>query len=242
VIRWLLVAAALGGLWLLAGRDWGDALTPAAAQAGASARLAGPLPVRVVNVLDGDSLRVTDGDRELEVRLHGIDAPEYGQPGSAAAHAALRKLTRGGTLTLTPVTIDRFGRTVGELHRDGQHLNRTLVAEGHAWVFRRFAEDPALLRAEAQARAAERGLWGQPSPMPPWEWRDRQAAATAKPPREDPAAPCLIKGNVSSRGERIYHVPGQEYYEATRISPRKGERWFCTEAEARAAGWRRARD
>ncbi|MGZ2483157.1 hypothetical protein ACVITL_001680 [Rhizobium pisi] len=52
---------------------------------------------------------------------------------------------------------------------------------------------------------------------------------------------CNIKGNVSiGSGERIYHVPGQEYYDETKISPQYGERWFCTEAEARAAGWRRA--
>lgn len=51
---------------------------------------------------------------------------------------------------------------------------------------------------------------------------------------------CDIKGNISLNGERIYHVPGQKYYGATRVRPQKGERWFCTEAEARAAGWRRA--
>ena len=52
---------------------------------------------------------------------------------------------------------------------------------------------------------------------------------------------CAIKGNVSfNSGERIYHVPGQHYYDATIITPAKGERWFCSEAEARAAGWRRA--
>ncbi|MGR9320658.1 sunset domain-containing protein (plasmid) [Rhizobium leguminosarum] len=56
------------------------------------------------------------------------------------------------------------------------------------------------------------------------------------------ASGCDIKGNVSvDSHERIYHMPGQEYYEATKISPRYGERWFCSEAEARAAGWRRAR-
>lgn len=49
---------------------------------------------------------------------------------------------------------------------------------------------------------------------------------------------CNIKGNVSTRGERIYHVPGQRYYDDTRISASHGERWFCSEAEARAAGWR----
>jgi len=51
---------------------------------------------------------------------------------------------------------------------------------------------------------------------------------------------CRIKGNISTGGERIYHVPGQRYYGATRIDVLKGERWFCSEAEARAAGWRRA--
>lgn len=53
---------------------------------------------------------------------------------------------------------------------------------------------------------------------------------------------CPIKGNISEEtGERIYHVPGQKYYDATIIDPARGERWFCTEAEARAAGWRRSR-
>ncbi|GAB3489159.1 hypothetical protein GCM10027572_10900 [Flexivirga lutea] len=52
---------------------------------------------------------------------------------------------------------------------------------------------------------------------------------------------CNIKGNISSSGERIYHVPGQRYYNVTKISPAKGERWFCSESDAVAAGWRKAR-
>lgn len=53
---------------------------------------------------------------------------------------------------------------------------------------------------------------------------------------------CNIKGNISyNTGEKIYHVPGQEYYSETRISLLKGERWFCSEEEARAAGWRKSR-
>ncbi len=52
---------------------------------------------------------------------------------------------------------------------------------------------------------------------------------------------CVIKGNISMSGERIYHVPGQRYYDVTRIEPANGERWFCREAEARAAGWRRSK-
>lgn len=51
---------------------------------------------------------------------------------------------------------------------------------------------------------------------------------------------CRVKGNISISGQRIYHVPGQEYYGETRIDARHGERWFCSELEAREAGWRRA--
>ena len=54
-------------------------------------------------------------------------------------------------------------------------------------------------------------------------------------------AGCVIKGNVSSSGERIYHIPGQRYYDKTLINWRTGERWFCTEQEAIAAGWRKAK-
>ena len=78
----------------------------------------------------------------------------------------------------------------------------------------------------------------------PWDWRrgDRlvaRSAAPNKPPAGDDAAgQCSIKGNISSRGERIYHVPGGAYYGRTKISREKGERYFCSQAEAEAAGWR----
>lgn len=52
---------------------------------------------------------------------------------------------------------------------------------------------------------------------------------------------CNIKGNVNGKGQRICHMPGQEYYEQTQISESRGERWFCSESEARAAGWRAAK-
>jgi len=52
---------------------------------------------------------------------------------------------------------------------------------------------------------------------------------------------CNIKGNVSTKGERIYHMPGDDYYNDTRIQSSHGERWFCSEEEARAAGWRRSK-
>ena len=68
---------------------------------------------------------------------------------------------------------------------------------------------------------------------------DERAHAPTVP---EPPPGCVIKGNISMRtGERIYHLPGQRYYDSTVISPDKGERWFCTEAEARENGWRKSK-
>jgi micrococcal nuclease len=63
----------------------------------------------------------------------------------------------------------------------------------------------------------------------------------ASTPDIEPAEGCDIKGNISKKGEKIYHLPGQNFYERTVISPEDGERWFCTEAEAEAAGWRKSK-
>lgn len=66
----------------------------------------------------------------------------------------------------------------------------------------------------------------------------REARAATAPTTQ---SGCVIKGNRSGSGNRIYHMPGQADYDRTVISESKGERWFCSETEARAAGWRRAK-
>ena len=53
-----------------------------------------------------------------------------------------------------------------------------------------------------------------------------------------PNASCVIKGNINDKNERIYHLPGDPWYAKTKLDPSKGERWFCSEKEAVAAGWR----
>jgi hypothetical protein len=60
-------------------------------------------------------------------------------------------------------------------------------------------------------------------------------------PKAVQTSDCAIKGNIGGSGKQIYHLPGQADYDATRINTGKGERWFCSEAEARAAGFRRAK-
>lgn len=88
------------------------------------------------------------------------------------------------------------------------------------------------------------GVW-QGEPVAPWDWQGGtriEVKEIRRPERRPPLKVCRIKGNVSyETGERIYHVPGGKYYSRTRINPSRGERWFCSEAKARAAGWRRSR-
>jgi hypothetical protein len=131
---------------------------------------------------------------------------------------------------------DRYGRTVGRPYAGDLDVCEEMVRIGAAWVYRQYVRDQSLFAVENAARQAERGLWGitEARNMPPWEWR-RSGGQDGAPEG------CNIKGNINSQGDRIYHVPGSSSYGPTRIDTSKGERWFCSEEEARAAGWRAPR-
>ena len=107
------------------------------------------------------------------------------------------------------------------------------------------ARVPALLDGLCTRRAGgtscETGLW-RGDFVPPWRWRkgERIEGAASKSGKSTGGG-CRIKGNISRKGVRIYHAPGGQSYNQTRINTSKGERWFCSESEARAAGWRKAR-
>lgn len=133
--------------------------------------------------------------------------------------------------------MDRYGRIVSVCHAHGEDLNGWMVANGWAMAYRDYSRD--YVQQEQSAAAAKVGIW-QGDFVPPWEWR-RGKRLAAEQPQVDNSGACNIKGNISSSGEHIYHVPGGEYYSRTKISPSKGERWFCSEAEARAAGWRKSK-
>lgn len=201
--------------------------------------IAGCVSDRPVYVVDGDTLDL-QGQR---VRLFGIDAPEKDQNceragqvwacGDWSRRMLSEAVARGG-LSCTAVDIDRFGRTVAQCTAGGADLGEWMVQNGAATTYSRYSRK--YLSAEAQAQRAGLGIWGGTMQTPE---AFRHGAQAAVPAVSESA--CLIKGNINSRGERIYHRPGQHDYDATRISPRKGEAWFCLAAEAEAAGFRAAR-
>lgn len=188
-----------------------------------------------VRVVDGDTLEV-DG---VMVRLNGIDAPETWQTcggpdgewrcGDVAADR-LAELTAGREVTCAGDRNDGYGRLIATCRIGGEDIGAAMVRAGLAWAFVRY--DDVYLPEERAARAEGRGVWSGPA-LPAWEVRaERWRAAEGAAPGQ-----CPIKGNIS-RGGRIYHTPWSRHYDRTRIDTSRGERWFCTEAEALAAGWR----
>jgi endonuclease YncB( thermonuclease family) len=208
-------------------------------------------------VADGDTVEIA----RTRIRFNGIDAPEMAQKcttgggqayrcGVEAARALDRFLSQSRPLRCEFVEWDQYGRFVGNCFRnDGVNVAQWLVRNGYAvdwprYSAGRYAGDQSLAREERL------GLWGGRFDLP-WEWRAREGAR-----KSDPAPPasalgnrrsdennggCRIKGNINRQtGAKYYHLPGQRDYEKTRISVQRGERWFCSESEARAAGWRRA--
>ncbi len=132
-----------------------------------------PFAARVVSVTDGDTLTVLHDRQQIRIRLYGIDCPEPGQPFHRRATQRTGELAHGRTVTVRPESGDRYGRLVAWiLLPDGRSLNEILVAEGLAWHYRRYApRQERLARLEEEARDARRGLWQDPRPVPPWEWR-----------------------------------------------------------------------
>lgn len=189
-------------------------------------------------VVDGDTLTIG----AVRVRLEGIDAPEAGQqcrredgeawPCGTAATRLLVELVAGQTVACQDVGLDKYGRTLGHCTAGGRDLNAEMVRRGLAWAFVKYSR--AYVEAEAEARTLRLGVW-QAETDPAWVYRESRWRAEAS------AAPegCAIKGNVGRNG-RLYHVPWGPWYGRTQIDERRGERWFCSEAEAMAAGWRPA--
>jgi endonuclease YncB( thermonuclease family) len=189
-------------------------------------------------VIDGDTLKIS----HTHIRLEGIDAPEKGQTcaragiGSwkcgTAATEGLKKMLAGRRVNCQSRGHDKYDRVLGVCFVDGRDINAEMVRTGLAWAFVKYSQ--SYVDVEAEARAKKAGVWRGKS-EPPWDFRKKRwAAAEQKAPDG-----CAIKGNVTSHGH-IYHMPWSPWYGKVRITAAKGERWFCTEAEAKAAGWRPA--
>jgi endonuclease YncB( thermonuclease family) len=165
---------------------------------------------------------------------------------------------------------DAYGRWLATCSTNEGDLSAWLVREGLGLAFIRYSSayvaEEAIARSaqkgmwagafiapwDWRARTASTAILGSykpteqqerlllPSTPSPQQLQPKPSLSPLAQLQEQRAA-CVIKGNISSNGERIYHLPGQRYYDKTQIDASKGERWFCTEQEAVQAGWRKAK-
>lgn len=209
-----------------------------AAEARGGSAAAGETVSGPARVVDGDTIVIGD----VRIRLEGIDAPETGQTcgrawlGSWAcgqeATSHLARLVRDREVACVSRGSDLYGRMLGVCTTAGLEINADMVRNGLAWAFVKYST--RYVEVEAEARALRLGIW-QGEAKPAWAWRaERWSAAASGAPQG-----CAIKGNITRSGH-VYHMPWSPWYDKTRIDERRGERWFCSEGDAIAAGWRPA--
>ena len=197
-------------------------------------------------------LRIIDADTiELhgkKIRFSGIDAPEINQLCRNAQNqeykcglTASRSLEdliaqySGLQVTCSQSGKDFFDRVLAECFIGYININSWLVSNGWALAYRKYS--PAYVGEEQSAQESSKGLW-QGEFVKPWDWRRGiRLSSTEKTATQG----CKIKGNISSSGEKIFHVIGASGYMKTKISPNKGERWFCSEEDAIRHGWRKSK-
>ena len=194
-------------------------------------------PSGTVKVIDGDTIDVGS----TRVRLFGIDTPEPGQtckiegnvewPCGDWVSSQVRKSFGGSQAVCNVLDQDKYGRVVGQCFVDGKDIGAAIVAAGWAEAYRKYSLNYVAI--EDAARRAQRGVWAG------WMVSPATHRVTRVKGRIAPDPGCAIKGNISAGG-RIYHKPGGHHYDRTGISPEKGERWFCSETDAKQAGWRAA--
>jgi micrococcal nuclease len=180
--------------------------------------------VLVTKIIDGDTIEI---QRNQKIRLIGIDTPESGncyfdESKNFLSNLILNKQIK---LEIDVSETDKYQRLLRYIYLDNILINDYLVSQGYAKIYtvppdikyqKLFQESQNLARNE------NRGLWQKCS--------------------DSEENNCLIKGNISIAGEKIYHLPGQEYYDETFIDTTIGEKWFCTETEAQSAGWRKSKN
>lgn len=200
--------------------------------------------VKVTRVIDGDTIEIEGGER---VRYIGIDTPETMDPRKPVqcfgveASNKNKELVEGKMVRLEKDITDRdkYNRLLRYVYVGDIFINLELVKQGFAYSYSyppdiKYQEQ--FVKAQQEAREAKRGLW---SACPQVSQAAEKTPAPVVPSMPSDTS-CQIKGNINASGEKIYHLPGCGSYSKTQIDESRGERWFCTEAEAQAAGWRKA--
>lgn len=208
---------------------------------------------KVVSVVDGDTIKVYYQGALTSVRLIGVNTPETVDPrksvecfGKEASNYLKNKLN-GRTVRLvtdsTQTDRDKYNRLLRYVYLGDEDVNLAIIASGYGYEYTYsvpYQKQAEYRAAQKSAESSKKGLWADNACVA------QSAAGTTDSSVSNGGntvgiEKCDIKGNINSRGERIYHVPGQRYYDRTKINTSAGERWFCSERDAVSAGWRKSK-
>jgi len=126
---------------------------------------------KVVGISDGDTIKAIKNGRMVKIRLAAIDCPEKGQPYGQKAKRFTSDLVAGKVVVVREIGTDKYGRIIGFVIIGDKNLNKKLLSAGLAWHYKRYSHDPELAKIESEARSSKIGLWSEPNPIPPWQWR-----------------------------------------------------------------------
>jgi len=167
----------------------------------ASGAVEASFQAKCIGVSDGDTITVLRDSNSIKVRLFGIDCPESGDDFASKAKQFTSRLVFGKTITITPVDVDRYGRTVARVSSEGTDVSVALVSAGLAWHYKEYSSDLDLASAEELARKAQAGVWSLPNPIPPWEARALRGQGGEHGSYREAD---IYQGNVKSR---VFHAP-----------------------------------
>lgn len=135
---------------------------------------------KVVSVADGDTITVLDAEKnQHKIRLQGIDAPEKAQAFGAKSKQALYEMVHGKTVQVSFEKSDKYGRILGKVLLDGQDICHQQIKAGLAWHYKKYlnqqplADRDAYSASETAAKNEKLGLWSDPRPVAPWDFRKR---------------------------------------------------------------------
>lgn len=185
----------------------------------------------VVGVVDGDTIDVVRANtkRKVRVRLDGIDSPETGEPFSRQAKNLTRVAVFDKNVSVLGKNVDRYGRLVARIQTDGKDLSVEALSAGLACHFLRYSSDPALARAEANAKSSGLGFWAMGAPKP--------RCVELNQPQGIMSSAVQASGFFANVSSKVYHAPTCRNAHCKNCTLQ-----FRTAREAEQAGYRAAGD
>lgn len=208
----------------------------------------------IVSVVDGDTVKINLDGKTTTLRLIGLDTPETVDPrkpvqcfGVEASNKA-KELLSSKKVRIekdsTQGNLDKYGRTLAYVYlEDGTFYNKYMIENGYAHEYTYdlpYKYQNEFKNAQKEAQTKKLGFWASNTCNGNTTSESINTTSVPVQTNNTSSSSCTIKGNIGSKGEKIYHVVGCGSYTKTVIDESKGEKWFCTEKEAISAGWRKA--